>query len=411
MKKKVLGILLALCAALSLAPVTALAAGGSAPTAVKSVGLGTSMLPNPEGPKDVDTAWEGSYVYYGIYKGEPIKSRMLSKCTTDFGGETMLPDCDTALWEGSKGDNPDGNKGIFGSTNVWADSDIRAYLNGTFLTKCFSWQEQAGIAPSTKTAPGASDGRGFISAVVGENEYISAMIVNDKNEVLNYGPLKAVDAAAGTVEMIIPFNIASGTYTLKLFNEHINGDFKTDYASAFADVTLSVNNAIGKNGEDGVTPILKIGTDNIWYVSYDKGATWTSLGTKATGEKGDKGETGATGAAGAAGRDGVTPQLKIGTDNRWYVSYDGGATWTSLGVSAADIKGDTGAAGKDGRDGLIPYIGSNGNWWIGGTDTGVRAAAGTSTATVIALAAAGAALAGNAALAAYVLSRRRKSAV
>lgn len=56
--------------------------------------------------------------------------------------------------------------------------------------------------------------------------------------------------------MIIPFNIASGTYTLKLFNEHINGDFKTDYASAFADVTLSVNSAIGKNGEDGVTPYV-----------------------------------------------------------------------------------------------------------------------------------------------------------
>ncbi len=86
MKKKALGILMALCAALSLAPVTALAAGGSAPTAVKSVGLGTSMLPNPEVPKDVDAAWKGSYVYYGIYKGQPIKFRMLSKNTTDFGG-------------------------------------------------------------------------------------------------------------------------------------------------------------------------------------------------------------------------------------------------------------------------------------------------------------------------------------
>lgn len=83
------------------------------------------------------------------------------------------------------------------------------------------------------------------------------------------------------MEIIIPFNIASGTYTLKLFNEHINGDFKTDYASASADVTLSVNSAIGKNGEDGVTPILKIGTDNIWYVSYDRGVTWTSLGAQA----------------------------------------------------------------------------------------------------------------------------------
>ena len=31
--------------------------------------------------------------------------------------------------------------------------------------------------------------------------------------------------------------------------------------------------------------------------------------------------------------------------------------------------------GKDGKDGLTPYIGENGNWWIGDTDTGVRAAA------------------------------------
>ena len=90
MKKKALGILLALCAALSLAPMTALAADGSTVTAVKSVGLGTSMLPNPEVPKDVDTAWKGSYVYYGIYKGEPIKFRMLSRRTTDLGSETML---------------------------------------------------------------------------------------------------------------------------------------------------------------------------------------------------------------------------------------------------------------------------------------------------------------------------------
>lgn len=26
-----------------------------------------------------------------------------------------------------------------------------------------------------------------------------------------------------------------------------------------------------------------------------------------------------------------------------------------------------------GKDGLTPYIGENGNWWIGETDTGVRA--------------------------------------
>ena len=73
------------------------------------------------------------------------------------------------------------------------------------------------------------------------------------------------------------------------------------------------------------------------------------------GAKGDKGETG------------ITPQLKIGKDNLWQVSYDNGATWVSLGVKA------TGATGKDGADGLTPYIGENGNWWLGNTDTGVSA--------------------------------------
>ena len=70
------------------------------------------------------------------------------------------------------------------------------------------------------------------------------------------------------------------------------------------------------------------------------------------GAKGDKGETG------------TTPQLKIGEDNLWNVSYDNGETWVSLGVKA------TGDAGKDG---VTPHIGENGNWWVGDTDTGVSA--------------------------------------
>ncbi|MBW7838442.1 MAG: collagen-like protein [Chitinophagaceae bacterium] len=35
--------------------------------------------------------------------------------------------------------------------------------------------------------------------------------------------------------------------------------------------------------------------------------------------------------------------------------------------------GENGADGKDGADGDSPYIGINGNWWVGETDTGVRA--------------------------------------
>lgn len=34
--------------------------------------------------------------------------------------------------------------------------------------------------------------------------------------------------------------------------------------------------------------------------------------------------------------------------------------------------GSTGLSGTDGEDGLTPYIGENGNWWIGETDTGLN---------------------------------------
>lgn len=79
---------------------------------------------------------------------------------------------------------------------------------------------------------------------------------------------------------------------------------------------------------------------------------------------------GKDGAQGDKGETGTTPQLKIGEDNLWHVSYDNGSTWVSLGVKAT---GDTGAAGKDGVNGLTPHIGENGNWWVGDTDTGVLA--------------------------------------
>lgn len=42
-------------------------------------------------------------------------------------------------------------------------------------------------------------------------------------------------------------------------------------------------------------------------------------------------------------------------------------------ITAKGQDGKDGADGKDGDDGQTPYVGSNGNWWIGGVDTGVKA--------------------------------------
>lgn len=82
------------------------------------------------------------------------------------------------------------------------------------------------------------------------------------------------------------------------------------------------------------------------------------------------GKDGKDGAKGDKGETGTTPQLKIGEDNLWQVSYDNGATWVSLGVKAT---GEAGKDGEDGKNGLTSHIGENGNWWVGDTDTGVSA--------------------------------------
>lgn len=80
---------------------------------------------------------------------------------------------------------------------------------------------------------------GYSGAETGTNEYISAMITNESGEVIYYGQIAQPTAASGTADFVVPSHIG-GTYTLKLFNEQINGDYKTDYASAFVDIALTV---------------------------------------------------------------------------------------------------------------------------------------------------------------------------
>ena len=64
-------------------------------------------------------------------------------------------------------------------------------------------------------------------------------------------------------------------------------------------------NSNGGNEDSGsTTPQIKIGDDGFWYVSYDDGETWSSLGVSAKGEKGDKGDKGDDGAKGDKGDKG-----------------------------------------------------------------------------------------------------------
>ncbi len=80
----------------------------------------------------------------------------------------------------------------------------------------------------------------YSGAKTGSNEYVSALIVNSSNEIIYYGRI-AQNSESGTATISIPAGLAAG-YTLNVFSEQYNGDYKTDYASAFHDIALTAGN-------------------------------------------------------------------------------------------------------------------------------------------------------------------------
>ena len=128
-----------------------------APT-VNAINIGTPGIIDPAVPTSTSDAWKGCYVYFGTYGGNPVKYRVLDNNTSVFGGTTMLLDCDSILWAGTNGDNQ--SSAFDDDSNVWANSNIRTYLNGTFLTSNFSTAEHSAIASSTKSVADGTDGNG-----------------------------------------------------------------------------------------------------------------------------------------------------------------------------------------------------------------------------------------------------------
>ena len=96
----------------------------------------------------------------------------------------------------------------------------------------------------------------YTGATTGTNEYISVLLTDQQDNVLYYGRVvqATIEAAAeGEISLIIPDTLAEGTYTLNVFSEQYNGDYKTDYASAFAKVTLTVDETAPTLGNGSAT--------------------------------------------------------------------------------------------------------------------------------------------------------------
>ena len=402
MKKRVLSALLAASMMLTMAPIPSLAVGPEA----KEITLGTAGVSGYANGYD--------YVYYGDYEGDPVKWRVLD--TTSNDGRT--PALFLLSEEGLE-------VRTFGSTDVWAQSDIRTYLQGDFYNNTFSEPEQQAILATTtqgdkdvgnyakgcdlhadtifllsadevttaaygfatsldtedsnRVDPGdkfdspyvpdwwlrsrsetsASVGMGlslvavvtgdgdindmgmgsdldnivrpafnldaddvlftspaqggktadgltavadtapeehkvtlldssrafqvtegtatakagetvtltYTGAQTGGQEYISAMLTDANGTVLYYGHIQQPQAAAGTVQITLPARLEDGQYRLKVFNEQCNGDYQTDYASVFSDVTLTVRG-------DGAFVV-----DGISYQTLDEAAAAANGGT------------------------------------------------------------------------------------------------------------------------------------
>ncbi len=67
---------------------------------------------------------------------------------------------------------------------------------------------------------------------------------------------------------------------------------------------------------------------------------------------------------GTDGTDGTSSVVTIGSNGNWYINGEDTGT-IAVGTDGTD--------GTDGTNGSTPYIGENGNWWIGETDTEVCA--------------------------------------
>ena len=78
------------------------------------------------------------------------------------------------------------------------------------------------------------------SKKAGAEEYVSVILADSKGNALYYGNLLKTASADGKVQVTLPSELANGNYILKLFSEQLNGDKSTDYASAFSDVKLTV---------------------------------------------------------------------------------------------------------------------------------------------------------------------------
>jgi hypothetical protein len=89
-----------------------------------------------------------------------------------------------------------------------------------------------------QAVPGGTVSINYTGAITGADKVVSCVIVDSAGNVLYYGKLS--DAASGTASFTVPSGMAAGSYTVRLFNEQVNGDYETDFTSQPVTIPLTV---------------------------------------------------------------------------------------------------------------------------------------------------------------------------
>jgi hypothetical protein len=147
-------------------------------------------------------------------------------------------------------------------------------------------------------------------------------------------------------------------------------------------LSVAVPGATGSTGSIG--PIGSLGSVG------PSGPQGPAGSSGATGSQGPVGPSGPAGETGSSGIPGQTPF--IGSNGNWWIGVtdtgvkadvvqggSSGATGPQGPVGPTGSSGATGSqgpVGPAGENGLTPYIGPNGNWWTGNVDSGITTSTG-----------------------------------
>ena len=160
-----------------------------------------------------------------------------------------------------------------GKTDAVTDSNLTAvgdWSGNTWkLTLRDSSRSFRASADKENVKQGETISINYSGAKTGDNEYVSAIIMDRNDELLYYGRI-AQNSADGMAQITVPDDLELGRYVLRVFSEQYNGECNTDYVSEFVNLSFSISRGIDESAMNQISGYNDAcGYDYIYYGSYE----------------------------------------------------------------------------------------------------------------------------------------------